>query len=215
MNNFLQKVEIPNFIDKVEISKKRRAKYYTKERVPKTMNPETNNKYSFNEEGILIITETGEKVVSNKRSAGKPRYWKISGQDIWSGINYNMRSKISREMKKYFYEKLAHLKPLVDDEDYPIGIRIDLYDSNLEGDVDNFIYLYRKTITDALCGNVEFMKVKNVDGKVSNMPDYTKYPPIIIDDSKKYVRDIPTTFHYVEGEDRKLVIEIYKMNDIR
>lgn len=212
MSILKQSIEIPDFIEKIQVSEKRRAKYYTQNACPVRMSPSKNEKYSFNEEGILLCE--GAKVVANPTTVGTPRFWKISGQDFWSGMNYNMRSKISKEMKKYFYQFLSELTPWMEDKYYPIGIKIDLYDSNLEGDLDNFIYIYRKTITDALCGHVEFMKVKDVDGKIRNIPDYGKYPPIIIDDSKHYVRDIPTKFHLTENE-RKLVIELYMLNEIQ
>ena len=208
-----QTVEIPDFIEYIMLSKKRKKIYITKENLPKNKDPETNKRYIFDDRGRLFDLETDKYVLANPRVAGKPRYYKISGQSIWSGINYNLRSKISKEMKKYFYDKIKHFVPLVNEEDYPIGIRIDLYDTTDEGDLDNFMSIYRKTITDALCGNVEFIKVKTVDGKIINIPDRAKYPYIILDDKKKYVQEINSRFYLTENE-RKIVIEIYKLDDI-
>jgi hypothetical protein len=199
-------VEIPNFITEVAISQSRRAVYFKRgDEIPIKF---LSDKYNFNEEDFLIDTKTNERVVANPRAAGKPRYHRVAGQDIWSNINYHLRSKIAKELKKYFYESLKSIPPLMDEDFYPIGIRIDIHDTIEGEDLDNQIYWYRKTMHDALCGNVEFSK----DSNGNNIPDRKKYPPILIEDDKLHIQDIPTKFYAVPTRnDRKLVVEIYQL----
>lgn len=150
---------------------------------------------------------TGEKVIKNTRSAGTERYIKISGQDFWTGINHNLRSKIGKELKKYFYNILSEMKPVPEDE-YPIGVKIDIYDVIDEGDIDNLIYIYRKTVHDSLCGNIEFVKDEN--GKFH--PDRKNYKPLIIDDSKEYIQEINTRFYPIrDHEERQMIIQLYRL----
>ena len=205
-------MEIPNYIREVELSKKRRPIYYKEgTSIPKKYSNKENYDFSG---GYLINKSTGEKVVKNANVYNKPRYKKIQGQDIWRGVNFHLRSKISKEMKKYFYEHFRGIPKIVK---YPIGIRIDFYDNVEEGeDLDNMIYFYRKCIHDALCGNVEFIKVSvdKIDKNVEEMiPNREKYPQIIVDDGKKYVQAILTQFYPIDvtKETPRLVLEIYEI----
>lgn len=166
------------------------------------------SEYSFDKNDILINTTTKEPVIKNSRSAGTEKSVKISGQDFWSGVNCHIRSKISKELKKFFYEIIRSL-PILDDDDYPIGIELDIYDT-IEGnqDIDNLTYIYRKTLHDALAGNVEFIKDSN--GKFH--PDRDKYPSIIKDDSLLYVRKISSEFHPIDDHnDNLMTIKLYKL----
>ena len=164
--------------------------------------------YSFDKNDILINKLTKEPVIKNSRSAGTERSIKISGQDFWSGVNCHIRSKISKELKKFFYEILRDI-PKIDDCDYPIGIELDIYDV-IEGnqDIDNLTYIYRKTLHDALAGNIEFIKDEN--GKFH--PDKDKYPAIISDDSLQYVQQISSRFYPIEDHNNNLmIIKLYKL----
>ena len=171
-------------------------------------------KYHFVNNTLCDII-TGEKIVRNSRSAGKPRYQKISGNAMWAGMNYNLRSKIATEMKKFFYEFFRDSKPLLA-EDYPIGIGLIITD-NLSGrageDIDNMAYLYRKNIHDALCGNVMFNKEIH-EGKTSYVPDRNAYPAIIEDDNRDFITEIKTKIIVNEDltdEETSILVEIYKM----
>jgi len=203
-------IEVENYIREVQLTKSRRAQYYSDQAaIPKKYQ---NEKFAFTK-GFLRDTETNEKIIKNKASVKKPRHKKIQGQDIWRGINFNLRSKIGKEIKKYFYE---HFRGLPYITDYPLEVKIDFYDKLDEGeDLDNMVYWYRKCIHDALCGNVEFNKInveKNGGIVQENIPDREKYPQIIVDDSKKYIQSIPTRFYPIkEGENPKIVVEISKL----
>jgi len=136
------------------------------------------------------------KVVKNTRTVGTPNIKIITGNYFWSGAHEHIRRKIKREMADFFCPFLSKFKQVKDDQ-YPIGIRIDLYDE-MEGgthqDIDNFIFLYIKLIHDLLVHHEKTSK------------------NIKKDDSKEYIQDIPTTFHPIENhDDRKLVVEIYTL----
>jgi hypothetical protein len=146
----------------------------------------------------------GEKVISNPRTAGKPRTKKINGQSLWVGMNHHLRTKIAKELKKYFYEIFRGMEYI---KEYPIGIELVFYGPLGEYDLDNLCILYRKCCQDSLCGNVEFLcKIDN--GKKVFYPDREKYPAIIEDDNVNFINEIPTRF--VESEGKKLIINIYK-----
>lgn len=195
-------ITIHQYIDSILLSKARRSIYHKYPNIPlKYQNP----RYIF-KEGFLIDTQTNTKVIKNSRSAGKPRYMKICGQDLWTGINHNLRSKLAREIKVFFYQYFRNLTPITDLKHYPLGIGLEFYDVDDGGDIDNMEHLYRKCITDALCGNVEF--IKNQEGKYT--PDRKKYHSIIIDDSKRFVSEMWTKFHIInDHEKRFLTILIY------
>ena len=191
-DKYFQKLEIHSFIDRIELSKKRRAQYYKlRDRIPKKY---INDSYDFGKEGVLIDVNTQTKIIKNSRSVGTPNVKLITGQYFWTGAHPHIRRKIKREMSDFFYKFMSHL-PKVKQHQYPIGVRIDWYDKMKTGqDLDNFIFLYRKVIHDVLTA-------KEMD-----------HSAIIIDDSKEYIQDIPTKFYPInEDEERKLCIEIYSI----
>ena len=207
-------VVIPNFIDKIAISKQRRATYYrVGDLIPQKYHID---RYKFipKEDGILTDMSTMDKVIKNSLSAGKPRYWSIAGNDVLSGIDHNLRSKVFKELKKYFYEHFREV-PHITENLYPLEIGITFFDMVGDYDLDNLVIVYRKCLTDALCGNVEFNKTEtgrfNKKGEAicKYEPDYIKYPKKMIDDSVKYVISAPTMFVPVDRvQDRQLVITI-------
>lgn len=212
-------VVIPNYIDKIAISKHRRAQYYkVGDPIPfKYKSPIY--KFVPAEDGVLTDMTTMDKVVKNSRSVGKPRYWSIAGNDVLSGIDYNLRSKVFKEVKKYFYEVFRDV-PHVTEDQYPLEIGIDFYDLIGDYDLDNLVIIYRKCLTDALCGNVDFDKVptgrynKNKEPIYSWVPNYIKYPKKIIDDSVRYITSEPTRFFPVDDyKDRRLVITINSLTN--
>lgn len=210
MEELLESVVIDEFIDKVLISKKRRNQYYRVEEITKLPKKYQTPEYGYSADGYIVHLETKKRIVKNPIAAGKPRYWTISGQDLWSGMDPHLRSKVGHAMKVYFYEKIKHFTPITNLNEYPIGVRIIIWDIDNGGDLDNMIYIYRKTIHDALCGNVEFVPITD-GGKVKYKPDYDKFPPILIDDSKKYINDLHSKFVAINDHNRrKMIIQLYK-----
>jgi len=184
--------DVETFIEKIELSKKRRAQYYTQKiKLPKKY---SGDDYDFDKNGTLINIHTGEKVIKNSLSVGKPNIKMITGQYFWTGAHPHIRRKIKREMSDFFYKYMKDM-PKVEESQYPIGVRIDLYDKQDTGqDLDNFIFLYRKVIHDVLTAKE------------------MKHEAIIIDDSKKYIQDIPTKFYPInDHNNRRLRIEVYSI----
>lgn len=120
--SLLYKIEIPNYPIRILLSKARRAKYK--------------------------LNKKGEKVITNKAFAGKPRYKSISGQDLWTlSLNRGVKGKISSELKHFYYEYFRDLKPITQ---YPIGISL-MYYGKMEQkpDLDNLNMFHLKCILDA------------------------------------------------------------------
>lgn len=183
----LHQIEIDDYIEYVTLSKKRKIKYYKKgNQIPKKYLD--TRKYNFDTKGILVDVKTGEKIISNPKTANKPRIKKISGQDIWVGINYHLRSKIAKEVKNYFKVAFKNIKPL-ENKDYPIGVCIDFYKPIGDGDydLDNLALIYRKCCHDALKGIIE-------------------------NDTVTYLRSMPTNFIPISNnQKRRMIITIFKI----
>lgn len=183
----LFQVEIPEYIEKIMLSKQRRAKYYTIKgrNVPKKYL--NKNKYSVDKSGIIIDKITSEKVLSNPRSVGTPKMMRISGQDVWAGMPFMLRGKMARDIKSSlepYFNKLSKIN------EYPIGVALDFYKQigRANWDIDNHSLVYRKCVFDCL-----------------------KDCEIIEDDSVKYITSTPTNYYNIgANETRKLVITIYK-----
>lgn len=204
--HLLREVEIPNFMDQIVLSRKRRKQFYSLEtNIPKKYQ---SSSYCFNAKGVLIDIETREPILKNPRTAGTERIKKISGQEMWSGMHCHLRSKIAKSLKIHFYHYIKDLEPLAAD-DYPIGISLDVYDIMAgNADIDNLTSIYRKTLHDTLSGNVEF--IKSDDGKF--YPDRETYHQTIEDDDLNHVQYISSRFYPVDTTDeRKLVIKIFKL----
>lgn len=187
-DSVLYRVVLDDYMEYVTLSNKRRPAYYKRGMpYPKKFKKEG---YSYNKEGILINTESNEKVIKNIRSVGTPKLKKISGQDVWVGLPFHLRTKIAREVKSYFLEKLNGLTEL-DSTKFPIGVDINFTKSIGVGnwDLDNLALIYRKVLLDCL---------KLIIGT---------------DDSIQFIQEIPTRFTQAEDGRRQLIITIYSIND--
>lgn len=183
------RVEIPDYIEKIQLSKSRRPKYYQRgNNIPKKYRDE--RFFNFNGKGVLVNVQTEERIIANPIAAGTPKVKRINGQDIWSGMDHHLRSKIARELKAYFKDKYKKLKvPYLRRNMYPIGVCMDFYKplGQADWDIDNHALIYRKCSLDALKGYIE-------------------------DDSVLYLREIPTRYYPIDvGETTKLVLTIYKV----
>lgn len=151
--------------------------------------------------------------ITNKAWLNKPRVYKINGQDLWSGIDYNLRAKISKELKKYLYEQIRHIKPI---DTYPIGIDMEFHlpindKVQWKPDVDNICTWWRKCLHDALTGNLELIPYY-INDKRHFLKDEVNYPAKILDDNVDFIREANTRFVPCEKiEDRKLIITINKL----
>lgn len=148
----LFRVEIPNYIRYVTLSKKRRPKYYKKgNKIPKKYQT---SKYAYNKKGVLISIESKLPVIANPRVVGLPRIKKINGQDFYTGNNNPfMRSKIILEMKDYFRKEiLKHKIQKISTKAYPVELDLEFHNKvdQLNYDMDNTSWVYVKVIQDVL-----------------------------------------------------------------
>lgn len=190
----LHKIEIPNFITEVELTKTRRAK------------------------------KNSEGKITNKAWINKPRTKKINGQDIWVGINPHLRSKIARELKIYMYDNIKHIGKIEEFPiGIDMIFYMPISDNNsILPDIDNISVWYRKCLHDALAGSVDyipyFIQNTNKNGDVvvkkAFAPNHQDYPPLIPDDNIKYIQEANVKFVEINDlENRKLEIIIRKINE--
>lgn len=204
----ITEITIPNYATTINLTNKRRKAYYKiTDKLPKKYQKNLKNYKII--DGYYVDKNTGERIIKNANSCDKPRMYKISGQDLWSTINPHIRSKISRELKQYFYNQLEPILAPIDDSLYPVGVRLIFYNTIEGEDLDNHALWYRKVINDVLCGHVEYEKDEN--GKY--VPVENKYKKMLIDDSKQYIQQIPVEFVPIEkDEERQLTVQIFSLN---
>lgn len=128
-DKYFFEVKVENFIDRIQLSKKQRPTYFKKkDKIPKKYSTE---QFAFVNNSLINIV-TGEKVIKNSIKVGTPNIKLITGQYFWEGAHPHIRRKIKKEMSEYFYKYLKDA-PQVKDDQYPIGVRIDLYDDMNSG----------------------------------------------------------------------------------
>lgn len=189
MKQILRQIVIPDYPDKVLISKARRPVYYVskdaqvkgKTEIPKSFHDR--KKYYFDDRGILTERSTGKPKLANPKSAGQPRYWVVNFQQIWNGsIAKHGRSsrvdKLKEALRPYIDKTKPYLIPIYEWE-YPVAIEIFIYDTEFPVDVSNRGVLYIKVIEDLLV----------TEG-------------ILKDDSAEYVNDSGRV-KYIKIEDKK------------
>lgn len=179
-------IEIPEYPEKVQLSQKRRAKYYTKSSKSIPQKYKDPKKYQF-KKGILTNIETGEKVVKNSSTANKPRFKAISGNELISGMHPRIREKIYDSIKSHYKKFLPDAKDVT--LKFPVKINMKLYSTIKYGDwdLDNAGIFYIKTFQDLLVEK-----------------------GILPNDSIKYITKAPSPeFYPVDKEaDRKIVFEL-------
>lgn len=191
-----------DFIPKLQLSKSRRAVYYTQEDFLKGKLPK---KFILQQKGIItspclkspykFITnnlyneETKEFVIKNTKSVGRPRYWVINGQSIYSGnIPPQQRSVLMAKLHEYFKELIGDCPKinLIDKERYQIKYLWYLLEDKVYPDVSN-LWPYGKAINDVLVKDLK----------------------VVEDDSPKYHKQDKYDTEYRETEGFK--IEIIKI----
>lgn len=140
------KIEVPLYPTHIELSKKRRAKYYVKGKGKKKI-PKKYANLKFNKKGILVHKD-GTPVIANPKSVGTPNLKKINGQEIYSGMPAYTRAKIVDSLKKYFKKCIKGTDPI---EEFPVQLEMELHDEIGAGnwDLDN-LWIYNKCFQDAL-----------------------------------------------------------------
>ena len=185
------KVVIPNYEEKVPISKRRRAKYYKKgdKMAKKYLNGIKNGLYFFDNKGFLI-DQNKNRVIANPISAGTPKFWTINGQRMYDGtLHYTARSKITRWMHEYLSQFIEDFPEIKLQQGEYLRIWVDMYKplTIQNWDCDNQ-WPWTKWFLDTL---VEHKKIP--------------------DDSISVVRS-SGQITYIESDQRKLVFNIQIIN---
>jgi hypothetical protein len=163
--NILNSIEviIPQFQSHYVLSKSRRIKYR--------------------------ILKSGQKIISNKKTAGKPRLWRVNGQGMYNGsLNPIMRATITKYYHKYLEQfVILNLLPF-DTENFPLSVSLDIYEIREDKipDIGN-LWIWLKWFEDVLTEC-----------------------EIIPDDNPTYIiENGPIKYIWVNNiEDRKLVFKI-------
>jgi len=153
--NPIQTLTISKYIKKVQMSKKRRKKYYRRQKgkwKPRDLPPTYQDKinvgdWSVDKKGYLRI-EDGTKKVANPQAAGTPRYESLSGNSFMAGFNsYHIRRKLTGELKKFVKDQLRPFNP----SEIPLIITWDFYTTTgkVDWDMDN-MFFYWKYLQDVL-----------------------------------------------------------------
>lgn len=128
-------------------------------------------KYYLYKDTFDSFNDIFSPILCNPKKVGKPRYYLINGQDIYSGkLREFARGHVMDEIKKCYLPYIENL-PVIDC--YPIKIKCQLYDTiknfynsrmdNPVGqpwDVDNYVFPYMKAFPDIL---VREGKIRNDD----------------------------------------------------
>lgn len=195
MRQLIRRIVIPDYPDKVLISKARRPVYYVskdaqvkgKVEIPKSFHDR--KKYFFDERGILTERTTGKPKLANPKSAGQPRWWVVNFQQIWNGsIAKHGRSSRVDKLKEALQPYLTKERVVpINQWEYPVAVEIMIYDTEFPVDVSNRGVLYIKVIEDLLVTE-----------------------EILKDDSAEYVNDSGRVKYIKVGDkkDKKMVINI-------
>lgn len=124
--------------------------------------------------------------ITNKSTAGKPKYLKINTQNFYSGYgSYHERISIMNGIKDNFRPFIENNLPVI--EDLPVIIHMGMYDTlgQANWDLDNKAWVYFKAFQDLLT-------------------EQEKIP----DDNISYITGNHYTFYPVDKEnDRKLIFQ--------
>lgn len=204
----LQKIEIPEYLREIELSKARQAKYYEygkKHPTAKKYKDEALYEYrtwpGFGKRKFLVEIETELRVIANPKVVGTPRKLIINGQKIYNGeVSKHIRNKVLKEIKDSFKPYIEQLEFI---DKFPIRIECEIHDVIREShslwDLDNRAWPYIKAFQDCLTGNRGQCK------------------KVLEDDNVMYVTQAPVPrFIPVDTEDeRKLIFIIKKETDKR
>lgn len=145
--------------------------------IPRTFLNE--EKYYFDERGILYDRKTNLPKIKNSGTAGKPRLWVVNFQDIWNQkVTKQSRAIRVDKVKEAIIPYLKNIEPLTE---FPIEVSIILYDIKMPTDISNKGVIYTKVIEDLLTtlekipddnvdfvncsGRCKFVKVDNIKDK--------------------------------------------------
>jgi len=178
----MKRVVIPEYIDRIQISKSKQKKYYHSLRQVKSKKVREkveNGTYGWNYiNGVItMIDENKMPVVSNPNSHGKPNIVFINGQD--SGPSKHLLGAMKDEMRNFFEPFFKDMKFNV--KDLPIKVRYEVCDTMrrvVYWDLDNRASIYRKVLQDIIRDRMNDC-IKTSDDNVLCFSSFTvDYVPI-------------------------------------
>jgi hypothetical protein len=146
-------ITVPDYPDKVMIAKSRRSVFYVsmtasvkgRTDIPKRYK---SAHYVFDARGVLTDVRTGNPVLANPRTAGKPRYWVVNFQDIWNqNLTKQTRASYTGLLKDIFRPFIRKMKVITE---FPLELNLRLYDLECPVDVSNKGVIYTKIIEDLM-----------------------------------------------------------------
>lgn len=217
-------VTISKYVRLINLAEKRRAAYYEKgkKKLPDKLANQIGVNLEWNIVGgkTLLCDAEGSPVLANPNTAGKPRGYVITGNDIWSlRMLEAHKSKVVKAIKEQMITEVEKLDVITK---FPIRILCELHDTVEEWmyitkdgkpsppnwDIDNRSLFYSKTFPDVLQGTPMIIKSK-IKGEKGKMVKTSK--EIIPDDSITFITQapVPLFFPIDNTDDRKLVFKIY------
>lgn len=191
----LRTIEAYKFPIRVKLTNSRRLKYYNKfkGKIPKKY---LKDGYSFNNKGFLINDRTGKRIASNEALSKRPRYAKLSGNNLITGYGSpHIRNKIVGALKDYY-------SPIVEQSLNTHG-PLSIFPLRLEWDV--YTTVEEKDKWDA--SNLFFYYKYFEDTMVKEFNSGSLIP----DDNIKYVTHPPSPkiIPIDDWENRKFIFRIY------
>lgn len=194
------RVEIPNYLRRIVLSKSQQVKYYLSPKYPKA------KKYLKNDFGYIWYNTTKNKkakpkrvwghvptntpVIKNPKAAGTNKTYLINGQDLYNqNIVMHTRNKVKIMISKFFEE---HLKDIPVITKFPININVELHDFIRDPDcklqlwdMDNrFFGWYAKVMQDTL---KNLGKIPDDNILYITQPASPKFIPLYPDEERKMV----------------------------
>lgn len=149
----VQILTIP-YLEKILISKKRNPRYYNvvkkkgTNKIPPSYSKKVGSKYQIDVNGYLIDKITREKIVSNPRTVGEPKYWHINFQGLYSNFVYpQVRASYINQIKDHIRPYFHILNKVIT---FPVKVEFTIYSKELKIDIDNKSVLYIKCFQDLL-----------------------------------------------------------------
>lgn len=186
-----------DFIPKLQLSKSRRAVYYTKQdlvkgKLPKKYLLEPNKSLVLKKEykwdhSFRLCTLDNEPIVKNNKSVGKPRYFIINGQDLYSGkFEREARGGLIYKLHDYFKQFIVDCPILDSNFRHRLVLTWYIQENTVCPDYDN-LWIVEKVLLDVMVKDLKVLK----------------------DDKHTYMKGGSKDYEYRENEGFKL--EIWKI----
>ncbi len=173
MNSELVYSKELDFIPKLQLSKSRRAVYYTKKdllkgKLPKKYLLEPNKSLVLKEEykwdhSFRLCTLDNEPIVKNSKSVGKPRFWVINGQDLYNGkFERIARNVLIQKLHEYFHSLIPNCPNfnLQLKQRYCVEFTWYLLEDKVYPDTSN-LWIYGKIFNDVFVKTLKVVKDDN------------------------------------------------------